>query len=48
MFNKFFTQITENLNNKYIHLPKALQLLENTNINEIMEWNQSLLQKYEW
>jgi hypothetical protein len=35
----------ENLNNKYIHIHKALQLLENTNINEIVEWNQSLLQK---
>jgi hypothetical protein len=35
--NKFFMQIPENFNNKYISLHKSLQLLEKTNMNKIIE-----------
>jgi len=36
-FSKFFIQIAENFNNKYISLHKSLQLLEKANMNEIVE-----------
>jgi 2,3-bisphosphoglycerate-independent phosphoglycerate mutase len=35
VFNKFFIQLSESLNNRYINLQKALQLLEKADINEI-------------
>lgn len=37
VFNKFLIQMAESLKNRYINLHKALQLLEKTNVDEIIE-----------
>lgn len=36
IFNKFFIKMAENLNNKYFNLHRALQLLEKSNVNEVL------------
>jgi hypothetical protein len=37
IFNVFFIKMAENLNNKYVSLYKALQLLEVSNMDEVLE-----------